>query len=45
MSYMQEDEKIKILRPFGPGIASTTIPKTLIDKINFFVDDAVSNEI
>ena len=36
---MKNEGELNIIRPFGPGIGSTTIPKILIDKINNFVDE------
>ena len=43
---MKNDEKlnINIIRPFGPAVAQTTIPKILIDKINSFVDEVIKDE-
>ena len=39
-----EKSNIHIVRPFGPAIAQTVIPKILIDKINSFVDEVIKNE-
>ena len=41
---MTTDNKLNMITPFGPAIGSTNIPKTLIDKINNFVDDVVSDK-
>ena len=41
---MKNEGKINIIRPFGPAIGSTTIPKILIDKINNFVDEVIKDE-
>ena len=43
---MKNGEKlnIHIIRPFGPAIAQTVIPKILIDKINSFVDEVIKDE-
>ncbi len=41
---MEEQRKINIIRPFGPAIGTTTMPKTLIDKINNFVDEVVKDK-
>ena len=38
---MATDNKLNMITPFGPALGSTNIPKTLIDKINNFVDDVV----
>jgi uncharacterized protein (TIGR02466 family) len=36
---MKNEDKLNIMRPFGPSIGTATIPKTLIDKINNFIDE------
>ena len=41
---MKNEGELNIIRPFGPGIGSTTIPKILIDKINNFVDEVIKDE-
>ena len=41
---MQNDHELNIVRPFGPAIGSTNIPKTLIDKVNNCVDEIVKDE-
>ena len=41
---MKNEEKINIIRPFGPGIGLATIPKILVDKINNFVDEVVKDK-
>ena len=41
---MKNDGKLNIIRPFGPSIGSTDIPKTLIDKINNFIDELIKDK-
>jgi len=41
---MENDGKLNIIRPFGPSIGSTDIPKTLIDKINNFIDELIKDK-
>ena len=41
---MVNDSKLNIFRPFGPAIGSTDIPKTLIDKINNFIDEVIKDK-
>ena len=41
---MKNEGKIDIIRPFGPAIGSTNIPKTLIDKINNFIDELIKDK-
>ena len=41
---MSDEGKINIIRPFGPAIGSTTIPKILVDKINNFIDEVVKDK-
>ena len=41
---MKNEGKINIIRPFGPAIGSTTIPKILVNKINNFVDEVVKDK-
>ena len=41
---MKNEGKLDIIRPFGPAIASTNIPKTLIDKINNFIDELIKDK-
>ena len=41
---MVKESKLNIIRPFGPGIGSTDIPKTLMDKINNFIDEVVKDK-
>ena len=43
-SFMTSDIKINITRPFGPAIGSANIPKTLIDKINNFIDNLIKDK-
>ena len=39
-----EEGQLKILKPFGPSIARTKIPKNLIEKLNNYIDKIVQNE-
>ena len=41
---MKNKGKLDIIRPFGPAIGSTNIPKTLIDKINNFIDEVIKDK-
>ena len=41
---MKNEGKIDIIRPFGPAIGSTNIPKTLVDKINNFIDEVIKDK-
>ena len=41
---MKNDGNLNIVRPFGPSIGSTDIPKTLIDKINNFIDELIKDK-
>ena len=41
---MKNEGKIDIIRPFGPAIGSTNISKTLIDKINNFIDEVIKDK-
>ena len=41
---MVNESKLNIIRPFGPAIGSTDIPKTLMDKINNFIDEVVKDK-
>ena len=41
---MENEGKLNIIRPFGPSIGSTDIPKTLIDKINNFIDELIKDK-
>ena len=41
---MKNEGKLNIVRPFGPSIGSTDIPKTLIDKINNFIDELIKDK-
>ena len=44
MMSMSDQKKLDIIRPFGPSIGMTNIPKVIIDKINNFIDDVVKDE-
>ena len=35
---------VELIRPFGPSIAKVKIPKQLVDSINEYVDNIISNE-
>ena len=41
---MENEGKLNIVRPFGPAIGSANIPKTLIDKINNFIDEVIKDK-
>ena len=41
---MTNEKKLYVLKPFGPGIGEAIIPKSLIDKINKFVDQVVNDK-
>ena len=41
---MENGGKLNIVRPFGPAIGTTNIPKTLIDKINNFIDEVIKEK-
>jgi len=38
---MSESFEFKIMRPFGPSIAKTKIPKNLLDKMNNYIDETI----
>ena len=38
------DNKISIIRPFGPSIAKVEIPKELVVQLNNFVDETIKDE-
>ena len=42
---MKNEDKLNIIRPFGPPIGTANIPKTLIDKINNFIDEVIKDKI
>ena len=35
---------VELIRPFGPSIAKVKIPKQLVDNINEYVDNIITNE-
>ena len=41
---MENEGKLNIVRPFGPAVGSANIPKTLIDKINNFIDEVIKDK-
>ena len=41
---MNKEGNLNIIRPFGPAIGETTIPKKIIDKINNFVDEVIKDK-
>ena len=41
---MKDERKLNIIKPFGPAIGSTNIPKSLIDKINLYVDEVIKDK-
>ena len=38
------NNKISIIRPFGPSIAKVEISKELVDQLNNFVDETIKDE-
>ena len=38
------NNKISIIRPFGPSIAKVEIPKELVVQLNNFVDETIKDE-
>ena len=40
----KDNEKIKVIRPFGPSIARVIIPEDLINRLNDYVDKIVLDE-
>lgn len=41
---MESENKLDILKPFGPPIGVTNLPDALIDKINNFIDEVVKDK-
>ena len=41
---MKNEDKLNIVRPFGPAVGTANIPKTLIDKINNFIDEVIKDK-
>ena len=41
---MENEDKLNIIRPFGPAIGTANIPKTLIEKINNFIDEVIKDK-
>ena len=41
---MSVENKLDIIRPFGPSIGMTNIPKLIIDKINNFIEEVVKDK-
>ena len=41
---MKDGNTLDILKPFGPSIGITNLPKTLIDEINNFVDETIKDK-
>ena len=39
-----EERQLRILKPFGPSIARATIPKTLVEKLNNYIDQIIEDE-
>ena len=35
---------MEVIRPFGPTIAKTTIPESLVKELNSYVDETLSDE-
>jgi len=42
---MKNEHTLNVIRPFGPSIGTVTIPKTLIDKINDFIDETIKDKV
>jgi len=42
---MNSESHLKILKPFGPALASVNIPTSLINKINNFVDSEIIDNV
>tara|TARA_Y100000590_G_scaffold222163_1_gene251476 strand:+ start:674 stop:1312 length:639 start_codon:yes stop_codon:yes gene_type:complete len=38
------DKQLTVIKPFGPTIAKATIPSDIIEKLNNYVDNVISNE-
>ena len=41
---MKNEEKLNIIRPFGPHVATADIPENLVNKINNFIDQVSSDK-
>ena len=41
---MTKENKLDIIKPFGPSVGITNLPSILIDKINKFVDEVIKDE-
>ena len=41
---MNNENKLDILKPFGPSLGIINLPKKLIDKINNFVEEVIKDE-
>ncbi len=39
-----ENEKIKVIRPFGPSIAKVKIPNELVETLNNYIDKIILDE-
>ena len=42
---MKKENKLEIIKPFGPSVGVTNLPNILIDKINTFVDEVAKDEV
>tara|TARA_Y100000591_G_C21690062_1_gene622638 strand:+ start:231 stop:878 length:648 start_codon:yes stop_codon:yes gene_type:complete len=40
----KKDEAIKVIRPFGPSIARIKMPDTLVENLNSYIDEIISNK-
>ncbi|MDB3983074.1 2OG-Fe(II) oxygenase family protein [Candidatus Pelagibacter sp.] len=38
---MENNETVKVIRPFGPSIARVRMPNELVDKINKYIDEII----
>ena len=40
---MSEENKLLVIKPFGPSIAKVTIPKNIVENLNTYIDKVVEN--
>ena len=38
------DQELKVLKPFGPSIAMVKIPEKIVNELNDYVDNIISDE-
>ena len=41
---MEQNNKVEVINPFGPSIARVKMPNDLIESLNNYVDEIISNE-